>query len=88
MINMKKKGQTIPSADTGIGAFAEKEDNVGMFIQSKIAKDTQKQEIVKTENVREGTEDIVDTSTKIMDATEEIAANTFTPTVEKQKRMI
>ena len=59
-----------------------------MFIPMKTVQDTQKKGSVKTGSVKEGTKGIVDTSTTQMDATEEISANTFTPTVEKEKRTI
>ena len=40
---------------------------------------------MKTENVKEGTEDIVDTSTTHVDATGEIPVNTFNQAVKKKK---
>ena len=56
--------QNIPSADTGIDAFAENETNVNMYITKKIVKHIQTQEDVKTYIVKEGTEGIADTTTK------------------------
>ena len=47
--------QNIPSADTGIEAFAEKETHVNMYIAKKIVKHIQTKEDVKTYIVNEGT---------------------------------
>ena len=41
-------------------------------------------EYVKTDNVKKGTESVVDTSTAKLDASEDTVANTFTPTTEKK----
>jgi hypothetical protein len=43
---------------------------------------------VKTNNVKEGTESVVDISTAKLDATEETVANTFTPATEKERLTI
>ena len=43
---------------------------------------------MKTDNVKEGTEDIVNISATKLAATEETAASTITPLDEKKKRTI
>ena len=65
--------QNIPSADTGIEAFAEKETHVNicplhhtlhhMYIAKKIVKHIKSKEDVKTDIVKEDTEGIADTTT-------------------------
>ena len=59
-----------------------------MFIPKKIVQDTLRKKSVKTNYVKEDTEDIVDTSTARLDATEETAASTFTPADDTKAKTI
>ena len=75
--------------DTGIKAFVEREEHchytILYYTKNMISKCISTQAIVKTENVKEGTGSLVDTTTAKMDVTEEKTDNTF-PLIKDMKK--
>ena len=66
-------------------ASAQRDTNVCLLMPKKISQDTLIKKNENNVNVKESTEDIVDTSTTHVDATGEIPVNTFTQAVKKKK---